>query len=459
MDTMGILADHNRHWADSDKRHGRGFRFRRPQLARCVHQLGDDRSRRALAVIGPRHVGKTVLLWQVADELLDRGVSARQVAYCNLADERWDTPPSPREIITAVESGLPAETSAYFLLDEIQAYPKWHAWLKSAVDGGRHRFLVTGSAASTLRQGARESGLGRWDEVAIEALTFAEFAELRGELRREGARVETAPSTFERYLRSGGFPAHAFEESAARVRQRLREDVADRAIVRDLLRLRVDVEQARRLFLFLVGNSGAILNAQQRSKDLEVNRKSLAKWLEILLDTRLVVALGPTTTRQGRGPGKAARTLRGSSKLYVADHGIINAFAAVPDPPLDPHFRGQMFEALVLRHLREAQRNLSDDPAAHSRHGDLQLSYWRDDRGEIDFVLDTRSERIAIEVTASAKLDSEKLAKFRSAAERAGATRRVFISAGRSRERRGNDLMVPIEQFAAEPNLVLEGCQ
>jgi len=62
-------------------------------------------------------------------------------------------------------------------------------------------------------------------------------------------------------------------------------------------------------------------------------------------------------------------------------------------------------------------------------------------------------------VNASAKLDSEKLAKFRSAAERAGATRRVFISAGRSRERRGNDLMVPIEQFAAEPNLVLEGCQ
>lgn len=402
-------------------------------------------------------MGKSVLLWQVADELLDRGVAARRVVYCNLADERWLDPPSPRDIVYHAEAQSGGLSPLFILLDEIQVFAKWHAWLKSAVDEGRHMFLVTGSAASTLRQGARESGLGRWDEVSIEAFSFGEFSALRSHARSAAAEHEPEPNAFERYLRSSGFPAHAFEESSARVRHRLREGIVDRAIVRDLQRLRIDVDQARRLFLFLVENSGGILNAQERSKDLGVNRKSLSKWLDVLLDTRLVVSLPATTTRQGSGPGKATRTLRGHPKIHAADHGIINAFAPVPDPVMDPHFRGQMFESLVFRHLREAQRAVRNDPDAFARLGDVQLSYWRDRSGEIDFIADTRAGRVAIEVTASAKADREKLDKFRAAAERAGASRRVLICGAFGVDRSGDVEILPIEPFLRSPLEALEG--
>lgn len=455
MDGLDTLRDQNRHWADPDRRFGRAFGFRRPHLELCLGHITQDGPQRALALIGPRHVGKTVLLWQVADELLDRGVDPRRVVYCNLADERWLDPPSPRNIVALAESLNAGSSSSFILLDEIQVFDKWHAWLKTAVDEGRHRFLVTGSAASTLRQGARESGLGRWDEVPIEAFSFGEFSALRS--HATSAIAEHEPNAFERYLRSSGFPAHAFDESSARVRHRLREDIADRAIVRDLQRLRIDVDQARRLFLFLTENSGGILNSQERAKDLSVNRKSLSKWLDVLLDTRLVVSLPATTTRQGSGPGKATRTLRGRPKIHAADHGIIYAFAPVPDPAMDPHFRGQMFEAIVFRHLREAQRAVRNDAQAYARLGDVQLSYWRDRSGEIDFVADTRGGRVAIEVTASAKGDREKLAKFRAAADRAGASRRVLICAGFGADRSGEIEILPIEEFVHRPLEVLEG--
>jgi predicted AAA+ superfamily ATPase len=452
MDTSEVLRDQNPHWSDPAARRARGFRFERVQLDRCEAQLADASSGRALALIGPRHVGKTVLLRQVADRLLDRGLDPRQVVYCNLADERWVDPPSPREVVRVAQAAAGAGATLFVLLDEIQVVPKWHTWLKLAVDEKQHRFLVTGSAASSLRQGARESGLGRWDELSMESLSFAEFSALTRGARKVGELVERRPpNTFERYLALSGFPAHAFTDSESRVRERLREDIVERAIVRDLQRLRVDVDQARRLFLYLAENSGGILNAQKRAQDLGVNRKSLSKWLDHLLDTRLLVALPSTTTRQGRGAGKAARTLQGRAKVHVADHGLVSAFAPVPSPLTDPHFRAQMFEAVVFRHLREAQRAVREDAAGYVRHGEVQLSYWRDNSGEVDFIADSRRGRVAIEVATSAKPDGQKLAKFRAAAERAGATRSILVCGAFAASVVEGIEVMPIEEFVTDP--------
>lgn len=446
-----VLRDYNPHWADPARRLAR-FQFERVQLERCVRHLAEDGSGRALALIGPRHVGKTVLVRQVADRLLERGLNPRNVLYCNLADERWPKAPSPREIVRAAEAELGSSERLYVLLDEIQVVPKWDAWLKLAVDEGRHRFLVTGSAATALRSGARESGLGRWDELAIEPLSFAEFVALTTGLRNVTELTDRpAPNALARYMTFSGFPAHAFVESAALVRERLREDIVERAIVRDLRRLRIDLEQVRRLFLHLTQSSGSILNALQRAADLEVNRKSLAKWVDVLLDTRLLVALDPTTTRQGRGAAKAARTLRARPKVHVADHGIVHAFAPVPAPLEDPHFRGQMVEAMVFRHLREAQRLVRENRESFARVGELQLGYWRDTSGEIDFVVDSRAGRIALEVTAATRPTAEKLAKLRAAARRAGATRTLVVCGGPSGDSQDGIEIVGLEEFLLAP--------
>jgi predicted AAA+ superfamily ATPase len=85
------------------------------------------------------------------------------------------------------------------------------------------------------------------------------FLAITGESVRDTLR--RVPNAVERYLMAGGFPEHAQSDDYYQVRERLRADIADRAIRRDLLRLGVDVERLRALFVYLVQDSGAILNA------------------------------------------------------------------------------------------------------------------------------------------------------------------------------------------------------
>ena len=80
-----------------------------------------------------------------------------------------------------------------------------------------------------------ESGLGRWDERVIYPLSFREYLRVLGAGRETAEEtVRRLPTTIERFMMSGGFPEHVFNEDITEVRTRLRTDIADRAVRRDL---------------------------------------------------------------------------------------------------------------------------------------------------------------------------------------------------------------------------------
>lgn len=109
--------------------------------------------------------------------------------------------------------------------------------VKQAVDTTDHRILVTDSASTLLRQGSRESGVGRWDELKIEGLSFREFLLLQAISSEKPEDVLIrVPTSVERYLQIGGFPKHIISDSMTEVHQRIRSDVAERAIMQDLIR-------------------------------------------------------------------------------------------------------------------------------------------------------------------------------------------------------------------------------
>ena len=171
MDTTSILRDQNRWWANPRHRETLRLPRRRDAFGRILEYLGDVHGGRAAALLGPRQVGKTTLLLQVVDELLVKGWPAGNIVFFDFSDERLVSAVSPREVVEGPPVGLSAEYPRVFLFDEIQNAPGWQKWLKGAVDKSRRaagagsRFIVTGSAAASLRQGGVESGQGRWDEV------------------------------------------------------------------------------------------------------------------------------------------------------------------------------------------------------------------------------------------------------------------------------------------------------
>jgi hypothetical protein len=446
MDVMPILEDRNPWWREPAARLALRHPVRRDLQPGVVEHLARREERRALLLLGPRQVGKTTLLLQTADDLLDQGWPAANLTYFDFADDRLVGEVSPRQVVDAVPVGAVDEWPRVFLFDEISRAERWDLWLKGAVDRREGRIVATDSASSLLRAGARESGQGRWDEARLEGLSFTEFARLNGdEDERPQQVLARQPNLLERYLALGGFPEHALSDDPSRVRQQLRTDVVERAILRDLAGRVEDPLRVRDLFVYLMQDSGAELNAANRANDLEADPRTVRAWVEMLEDTYL---LAPLPRRSGR---KASSRLRSQPRLYAGDHGLVNAFAAVAAPAHDQELRGRAFEAVVYRHLREVARGVGGGMDA--------VSYLRvGNRDEVDFVVRLGEVETALEVTASRSLRADKLARFGEVAERyVPGARRVLVYGGLVDEDREGVEVMPLARFLMNPEAVVSG--
>jgi hypothetical protein len=433
---MGIeelVSELNPWWVDPRARVGRPFTARRdlqPKLVEHLLQLSD---RRALAIAGPRQVGKTVMLRQTIDDLLDRDWPPANITYFDFSDARVTEEMLPNVITEVVPSGVAAELPKVLLFDEISRAEKWDLWLKNVVDRGGFRVVVTDSAASLLRTGTRESGQGRWNELRLEGLTFLEairFMAMPGEEPRETLRRR--PDVFEQYLRAGGFPAYLNVDDIDLVREEIRENLANRAVVRDLVRSGVDVERARALFVFLVQESGLIFKVGDRARQLGADTRSVHDWLRLLEEASLV-------SRLPRFAVRPSHRMRGDPRIYASDHGLIWALSLVSSQP--ESVRAKVFEAVVFRHLRQVSRGFGRDLSYFRRKDDL----------EIDFVLELPSKRIAIQVTSSGRLSDERIRRTRDASSELGADSSFLVFGGVTRDLKEGVSVLPLVDFLLDP--------
>jgi len=448
IDLSPILEDLNPWWREPGARKALAWPVRRSVHQRLLGQLVRLDDWRAQVLLGPRQVGKTTLLKQLADDLLDRRWPAQNLTYFDFEDDRLEREVRPEEIAGLRPAGANPDLPQVFLLDELRHVPRWDRWLKRAVDNQVGRIVATDSAASLLRE---ESGQGRWDEIRLEGLTYREFAALSpgpGVLEADSPAPRAArppipdadPELIERYFALGGFPAHAASFDYPLVRERLRGDVVDRAIRHDLTGRVDDPEQVRRLFVYLMQQSGGVQNAADRASDLEVDPRTVAKWIELLKDTILVAALP-----RGATSAKASARLRGRPRLYAADHGLVNAFAKAPTR--DPELRSRAFEAAVYRHLRDVARQ---------HDGGLSYLRWNDEL-EVDFLVEVGREGFAVEVTQSIQPKADKRKTLERAAERAGARRAILIHGGLAEGEVEGVGFVPIGRFLWDPWNALTG--
>ena len=435
-----LLQDQNPWWRDAAVRRARGYPVRRDLGTEILRRLLRVDDRRATLLLGPRQVGKTVLLLQVADALLEQGWPPQNLTYFEFSDERITGEISARDVVEAQPFGLSPEYPRVFLLDEIRGAASWDRWLKQAVDARIGRIVATDSAAGLLRAGAVESGQGHWDEIFIEGLAYREFVRLHAISGEEDAEstLRRAPNVHERYLALGGFPEYALSEDFPEVRRRLRSDIAERAILGDLAGLGVDVARVKDLLVYLLQDSGAEFNAEARARELGADARSVREWARLLADTLLVSPLERFTRN-------AAAGLRSKSKIFAADPGLVAAFA--PLPVQDPAVRARAFESAVFRHLREAARELE---------GKLTYFRHREDL-EIDFVLEEGGRRVAVEVTSSPRVRADKAERLRQAARELGADRSLLVHGGVLEESAEGIDAVALQRFLLDPVACLRG--
>ncbi len=442
MSITGIASDQNPWWERPQARSLPHLPTRRDLFSQLHSAIVAPGQNRAQILLGPRQVGKSTLLYQLIDALLDDGVPGANITFFDFSDDRLALRSlSPREVAELIPPGFDAKAPRYFFFDEItSAAAGWDRWLKQAVDASRRaevhpstRFILSSPSASLLRDASLESGQGRWDIHFLEGMTFSEYKRLAPGGQPEAARP---------YLETSGYPGQVLETDRASGRKRLREDIATRAILQDLLIHDVDVARVKALFIYLVQTSGSQWEARNRASDLGADPRSVSEWLRLLEQTGLITILPRWSSGKTGKPARASSELRLHPKVYASDHGLVLAFTA--QSLQDPQTLGRVYETVVYRHLREV------------RDEGTEVAYFRaDDTNEIDFVVSIDGNLVGIEVTSARTVDSGKVARLHAARERLQQLTSVLMvcRAGVDEKRPG---IIPMQLFLDDPRAALK---
>jgi hypothetical protein len=293
-----------------------------------------DASNMARVIIGMRRSGKTYLMFQEMQRLLDTGVDKTRLLHVNFEDDRLQ-PLGPDVLDRTLETFYrlhPTARSqgAYLFLDEIQVVDGWSRFARRVLDTESARLYVTGSSAKMLSTEVATEFRGRGYTVELLPLSFAEallYAGTELPTVKPGARQRSGlEAAFTAYLRVGGFPdvqglveAERIQTLQDYVQLVLLRDIIDRHEVRN-------VHAVRSFALALLQASGCLTSVNKLANDLKsrgiaVGRDTLYSLLDYFTDAFLLFTI-PVFNRSLRVREANPK------KAYAIDPGL--AFAVAP---------------------------------------------------------------------------------------------------------------------------------
>lgn len=303
----------------------------------------------AVALLGPRQVGKTTLALQVA--------AGREGLYLDLESA------ADRARLEDPRAYLAPHADKLVVLDEVQRVPDLFSELRGLIDEGRRagrrhgRFLLLGSASPDLLRQTSETLAGRIAMCELEPLDV----------------TEVAPEDLDALWVRGGFP-DSFLSPAERISAQWRESFLRTYLERDVPMFgpRIPAETLRRFWTMLAHTQGGLLNAAQFARSLAVDGKTVARYLDLLVDLLLVRRLPPLQANVGKRLVKSPR-------IYVRDSGLVHALLGIADREalLGHPVNGASWEGFVIENILRLSG------------GRAQASFYRTAAGaEMDLVLE-----------------------------------------------------------------------
>jgi uncharacterized protein len=253
----------------------------------------------AVVLLGPRQAGKTTLALEVAQSL--------PALYLDLES------PRDQARLAEPELYLPSLFDRLVILDEVHRAPGLFPVLRGLIDRARqegHRhglYLLLGSASLDLLRQSGESLAGRVSYLELTPFSVAEI------------------DADDRLWLRGGFPESFLAADDAQS-LRWREDFVRTYLERDIPQFgpRIAAETLRRFWTMLAHHQGQMLNVAQLARNLGVDGKTAARYVDLLVDLLLVRRLPPFYANVGK------RLVR-SPRVYVRDSGLLHALLDLGD--------------------------------------------------------------------------------------------------------------------------------
>jgi len=425
IEIIKVLNRYNPWWDNKPIPQSKTSPFKRGDFYIIKKNLG---KKEIDSIIGPRRVGKTILIHQLIQDLLDSKIDPKRILYLSVDEVELNRGGAElKHVLEAYSKYIikkpfeDLEETHYLFLDEVQELKSWEKILKNWYDlGYKLKFIISGSSSIWISKGTEESLLGRIKTSIMMPLKFSEVLKykeilpntfsverkkvqeslieavekrkiniFKEELERFAGEMSTKRENIEielnRYLVIGGYPEFLNETNYDKIGESVRDKIK-LIFFKDIVRyfkIR-NPEVLEDLFKLLAKNSGSSLNLAQTANILDIQRPTLKDYLKYLTKAYLIKSSEfYSSSRKTR--------IRKQDKVYVLDAGIRNGVSDFLDDTLikDETEMGKVVEGVLFDHLSRLKFNLEPGP-------ETDIFYWKNKK-EIDFVMEIKRKPIPVE--------------------------------------------------------------
>jgi len=335
---------------------------------------------------GIRRSGKSSVLLLLKDELQQNNIGPEQIVYINLESFSFSELHTANKLYEYVAGKIQKGKKTYLLLDEIQEVEQWEKAINSFLVDFHVDIYLTGSNSHLLSSELATYLTGRYVEIPIYTLSFAEYLQFRSAyFPKERQDHKTA---FVSYLRLGGFPvihtANYSEETAYKVIY----DIYSSVILRDTVqRYKIrDIELLERVIKYAFDNIGHTFSGKNvadyfKGQQRKIDINTVYNYLNALVGAFILY-------QTPRYDIKGKEILKTQEKFFLSDVGLLYATMGYKDRNISGILENIVFLELKRRGYKVFVGKYNDK--------------------EIDFIAEKQGEKVYVQVAY--KIESEQTA-------------------------------------------------
>lgn len=315
-----VLRDQNKHWS--------GNRYPSGAKRECFSKLLQFlKTEMIVSILGVRRSGKSTLLKQLINHLIEEKVPPQNIVFLNLEvpffkEYSQDVKYLEKVFEVYLKIANP-KGKIYCFLDEVQFFSDWQLFVKAHYEQRNVQFVITGSNSNLLSSDLMTLLTGRTLPIEVYPLSFKELARYH-QIETESKSMQTRfelERLFEEYLHYGGFPGIVIDGNFASANEILSSHIKT-VLYQDVLpRLHTRAPgELEHIFVSLISNVGSLFSYHKLSKQFDISDKSLKEYIKLFSDAYLLFELNFFSYSH-------RQLMRNPKKIYSIDSGHVNVAA------------------------------------------------------------------------------------------------------------------------------------
>ncbi|MBN6050255.1 ATP-binding protein [Lactobacillus helveticus] len=325
-------------------------------------------------ITGIRRSGKSVLLQQIQDELIQRGKNKSNFIYINFEDLQYesllDYETLNKELVKRIQQ---IDGKAYIFLDEIQKVISWEKTINSLRASFDCDIYITGSNSQLLSGELATEIAGRYIEIKVYPFSFSEF------LKAINSDRQNLDRDFLTYVEIGGMPFLSLIYNDRQACDTYLQDIYSSVVLKDIVdRYKIrNVDLLRRIISYLSSEIGHPISATGIAKFFKNEHRGSS--IDTIFDYISYTCDAYLFTRVPRSYLQGKQNLRVNDQYYITDHGLQQTMLVNNQQNIDQILENIVFVELLRRGYK--------------------VSVGLNDKKEIDFVAQKGNEKRYYQVT------------------------------------------------------------